>query len=192
MAKKGPNKELTPRQRAFIAAYTGEAQFNGTKAARIAGYSAKTDNSLAVTAYTLLRNIQIRAEIDARISEMIRPANEVLARLGQHARASLADVLDDEGQFSLREAKRRGTDGLIKKLKVRRTTRRTQGEERIEETAYEYELHDVQAALIHLGRYHKLFTDKQEVTGQVDLRLSRFEEDAEKAYGDRGEGHQSG
>lgn len=172
MADEKKEKPLTPRQKAFVLAYVGEARFNGTRAAEIAGY-AGPENSWASMASQLLRNLKIRAEVDERTSAMILPANEVLARLGRHATASLADVLDDEGQFDLKVAKKKGTDDLLKKLKVKESTRYFKEGESETTTTYEYEIHDPQAALVHLGRYHKLFTDKQEVSGQVDVRFKK-------------------
>ncbi len=57
---------LTERQRKFVDAYMGEANGNGTKAARLAGY-AGDDNTLAAQAYDLLRNAKIRSALDARL-----------------------------------------------------------------------------------------------------------------------------
>jgi hypothetical protein len=46
--------KLTPKQRKFVEAFTG----NATEAARIAGYQGD-DNTLGVTGYDLLRNPKI-------------------------------------------------------------------------------------------------------------------------------------
>jgi hypothetical protein len=61
-----PPPVLTERQRKFVDAYMGEANGNGTKAARLAGY-AGDDNTLAVAAYDLLRTPKIRSALDARL-----------------------------------------------------------------------------------------------------------------------------
>lgn len=170
--KEKQDKPLTPRQRAFVEAYVGEARFNGTEAARRAGYSGDA-HALGVRGSELLAIRRVKEEVEVRMQAAIMPANEVLNRLGRHASASLADVLDDDGKFSLKEAKRKGTDDLLKKLKVKEITKQTLGDSRILETSYEYEIHDPQAALVHLGRYHKLFTDKTEVTGKDGAPLSQ-------------------
>jgi phage terminase small subunit len=62
-----PRAELTGKQVAFVAAYTGEHLFNGTAAARAAGYSSKTDNGLANVAFQNLRKLQVWAAIRARL-----------------------------------------------------------------------------------------------------------------------------
>lgn len=185
-------KGLSPKQTLFIEAYVGPARFNGTKAAEIAGYK-QTPGALRVTATRLLANANIRAEVDARMQAMIMPASEVLNRLGRHASASLADVLTEDGEFDLKEAKRKGNDDLLKKLKVRTSTRHYKDGESEDTTTYEYEIHDPQAALVHLGRYHKLFTDKTEVTGkdgapllaEVMVKIDRVYDDSDANRPDR-------
>lgn len=56
---------LTARQQAFVAAYIGEARYNATKAARIAGYSHPNKQGPA-----LLVNLGIREAIDAHLAEV--------------------------------------------------------------------------------------------------------------------------
>jgi hypothetical protein len=53
---------------------------------------------------------------------------------------------------------------LLKKLK-RKDRSGGQGKDAWTETEIEFEIHDPQAALVHLGRHHKLFTDGVEVSG---------------------------
>lgn len=72
--------KLTGKQEAFCLLYVGEADFNGTKAARMASYNG-SDNVLAVTAHQNLRKPKIKARIDELVSSMAMSANEVLARL---------------------------------------------------------------------------------------------------------------
>lgn len=158
---------LTGKQQAFINAYLGVAKFNATEAARIAGYEGD-DNVLGVTGFENLRNPKIAAEVSRRLNEAALSANEVLHILSMQARGSLADVLDENGQFNLAVAKERGTDKLLKKLKIRRTRRRTKDDEEIEEVTHEFEIHDPQSAAVHVGKFHKLFTEKHEHTGKDD------------------------
>lgn len=152
-------RELTHKQRLFVEAFLGEASGNATQAARIAGYSGN-DNTLAQRGAELVRNSKIAALVEKRVENVAMSADEVLRRLSEHAAASLADVLDDDGNFNLSVAKAKGKDHLLKKLKVRRDK---DGE------THEFEIHDPQAALVHLGRYHKLFTDKTEHSGLVNF-----------------------
>lgn len=152
---------LTGKQRAFIDFYLGEAKFNATEAARLAGYEGN-DNTLSTVGYENLRKPNIAAVILERLNEAAMSANEVLARLSKHARGRLVDLLDEDGQFDLKVAEERGVADLLKKLKVRTNTRRTRDGEEIEDVSYEYEIHDPQAALVHLGKFHKLFADRVE------------------------------
>lgn len=57
-------------------------------------------------------------------------------------------------RLNLDKAERNGKLHLVKKLK------------QPEKGGVELELHDPQTALVHLGRHHKLFTDKMEHTGK--------------------------
>lgn len=153
---------LTPKEALFVNAYLGDARFNATEAMRLAGYKG-SDNVLGVTAYRLLRKPKIVNLVIERLNEAAMSANEVLARLSKQARGSLADVLTEDGEFDLAAARKSGFHDLLKKLKVKKTVRRERGgTDEIEDVTYEYEIHDAQAALVHLGKFHKLFADRVE------------------------------
>jgi phage terminase small subunit len=154
-------EKLTGKQKAFADYYVGEAALNATRASGLAGY-AGDDNALAAAGSRLLRNVKVRAYIDEQLADLTLSKNEVLTILTKHAKASLADVLDENGEFDLQEAKRLGKDGLIKKLKV---TEKYDPVMKTTETKYEYEMYDAQAATVHLGKVHKLFADRIEHTG---------------------------
>lgn len=158
-----PNSEtLTAKEQLFINAYLGEAYFNATRAARLAGYRGN-DNVLGVAGHRLLRKAKVSGVVNERINEAAMSANEVLARLSKQARGSLAQVLTEDGEFDLAAARASGFDDLLKKLKVKRTIRRERGsQDEIEDVTYEYEIHDPQAALVHLGKFHKLFIERME------------------------------
>lgn len=156
-------KKLNSRQQAFINAYLGPAKWNATEAARIAGYTG-TGDAIRVTASRLLTHPNISAHIKARLEEDAIPAAEVLARLSEQGRADFAPFLrglgielDDEAAQLTR---------LIKKVTIKRKTFKGVTEEEIN-----FELHDAQAALVHLGRHHKLFTDRTEHSGAVGVNM---------------------
>lgn len=90
---------LTPRERLFVAHYTGgRAAWNGTKAAKAAGYSGKRPDQQA---YELLRKPEIQAAIKTAM-DAIMPAGEVLSLLAQQARGSMGDFLRvDEEEVTL-------------------------------------------------------------------------------------------
>ena len=163
----------------------------GSRAAERAGYSGD-ENSLAVTGHRLLRNNKISEAISQRLSESAMTADEVLKRLASHARGSMADfvrVTPAGPQFDFEAASLADQLHLVKRLKTKTRTvvslgkpKKTKGatgdEEQDEEEAadddrliteveVDFELYDAQAALEKLGRYHKLFTDKTELSGAV-------------------------
>lgn len=142
---------LSPKRQAFVIEYLKD--FNGTQAAIRAGYSPRTANEQAAQ---LLAILSIQEEIRRHIAERAMSADEVLLRLGDMARASIEDFSDiHEGvehgiYINFNKAKERGKLHLIKKVKY------------TDKGLPEIELHDAQAALVVLGKHHKLFTEKIE------------------------------
>jgi phage terminase small subunit len=171
-------RNLTTKQRLFVEAYLVNP--NATEAARRAGYKGN-DVTLGAVGGENLKKPLIAALISERVEKAVMSADEVLQRLTEHATASLADLLDDEGRFDLEKAKREGKDHLMKKLKVRRNIATSGTGNEFETVTYEYEIHDPQAALVHLGKYHKLFTEKIEHGGKVAiLSYADLAKEAEK------------
>ena len=164
---------LTGKQKAFVNAYLGEAKFNATEAARLAGYSGD-DTTLAAVGYENLRKPQIEAEVRARFNEATMSANEVLARLTEIATGRITDFLDEDGAFSLKITKQRGKDHLLKKLKIKRSSKKvdslTEGDDDSRETLetslvhedVELEMYSAHEALRDLGKFHKLFAERIE------------------------------
>ena len=161
----GYNNRLTPRTNRFIDHWLKTG--NGTASCRLAGWTGN-DNSLAVTANRLLRTYKVATEIDRRLGRAVASAEEVLIGLTNHARGDLAEVLEEDGTFNLRSARRRGVSKLLKKLKVK-TRYETDAEGNVTPvTEQEFELHDAQAAMVHLGRVHGLFIER---TQNVNLEI---------------------
>jgi phage terminase small subunit len=141
------DKPLTPKQQAFVEHFL--TCWNETEAARRAGYADPNRN-----AHRLMVNNGISQAIQARLVELKMGADEVLARITDHARSSVAPFLvtNDAGVptgFDL------GPDRplhLVKKVSIT-------------DKGISFEVHDAQAALALLGKHHKLFTDKVEHTG---------------------------
>lgn len=130
------------------------------------------ENIARPSASRLLTNVNISEEIQRRINENAMSANEVLARLAEHARGDMDDYLTEDGGIDLPKARKARKTRLLKKITSRRVVR-TKEDEEIEDTTTGIELYDAQAALVQLGRHHKLFTDKQESenTGLVQIRV---------------------
>jgi phage terminase small subunit len=125
-------KPLTDKEALFVAAYLGEAKCNGTEAARVAGFGG-TSGALAVTAYRLLRNANVRSAIDTRLEE-------VKARIGpERVYQFYADLLDSDitdlftisekgrPKLNLNGAKEAGRLGLIKSVTIGKDSVKVEG-----------------------------------------------------------------
>lgn len=77
--------KLTGKQEAFCLFYVGEANFNGTQAARLARYKG-TYSTLSVIAAQNLGKHNIRRRISELMAEFAMTAEEVLGRLASIAR----------------------------------------------------------------------------------------------------------
>jgi phage terminase small subunit len=172
---------LSAKQRKFVNEYLIDG--NATRAAERAGYKGD-ENTLAVTGYENLRNPKIAEAISRRTSESAMPAEEVLKRLADQARSSMADFakVDEKGQpyFDLNAAQASKKLHLVKKLKVKARTFQEHyfnpevgdlDKRDVTETTFEFELYDAQSALTLLGKHHRLFADKLDVhhSGSVDF-----------------------
>jgi hypothetical protein len=145
---------LTVKQRDFIRYYLGRANGNATVAARLAGYGSPKERGCELT-----HNPTVAAEIKRVLDERAMPANDVLARLADQARGP-SIYLRAAGERVYIDAEGMLEDGMGHLIKgVKETV--TKDGDRIQTI----EFADSQAALVHLGRHHKLFTDKAEVTG---------------------------
>lgn len=146
---------LTHKQQVFINEYL--QCWNATEAALKAGYSKRTAYSIGGEN---LKKPEISAEIERRIAEMSMSADEVLIRLGKQARSSLGDFVsvNDDGDYRISLSNPNADLSLIRKLKHKRTSYKDKdGEITHYEDHYEFELHDAQSALVHIGKHHGVF-----------------------------------
>jgi phage terminase small subunit len=144
---------LTGKQQAFVDEYLKTR--NATQAALEAGYSPK---SACAIGWENLRKPEIGEAIRQRLDENAMLANEVIAILSEQARGDMSDFVSfvpgvKLPMLDLKKAHEAGKFRLIKKLKY------------TADGGIEFELYDAQAASVQLGKLHKLFTDKQEVSG---------------------------
>jgi len=158
---------VSAKQQAFIESYL--RCWNGYQAAIDAGYA---ENTARHQASRLLSYDNIRAAIQERLSELKMSADEVLTRLSDQARGSLAPFIrrDTDGDLYGFDLSATQPLHLLKKASV---TRRRQKDDRDEIVTVEtvtIELYDAQAALALLGKHHKLFTDQVEHSGSVDIK----------------------
>lgn len=157
---------LSIKQLAFVNEYL--VDFNATQAAIRSGYSPDTARQQGSR---LLSNV----DISTAIREKVMSADEVLLRLSDIARGDISDLLeitplgftlnlmiDEKGEKIVNPKTK-----LIKKIKQKTTIflSKNESDEDREVIETEFELYSAHEALRDLGRYHKLFTDKTELTG---------------------------
>lgn len=154
---------MTDQQRLFVEQYFINGM-NATEAA-LAVYDTTDRHVAQVMGSENLSKPVIRARINERLDQFHLTANEVLARFAFHARGSMEEFIDvDSGTIDLKKARDGKKLGLIKKFRTKfTTTTKTTGDgkraitEEIEVLETEIELHDAQAALVHLGKHLGLF-----------------------------------
>lgn len=161
---------LTPKHQEFINQYVA-CYFNATEAYKRV-YPKSSDDAARANAARLIANDNISAEIQRRIDERAMGKDEVLTRLADHARADIRDFLavSNNGDVALDISAAEGKTHLIKKVTQRHSTRTTK-DSVTEDTVLTLELHDAQAALVQIGKHHKLFTEQQEHSGEIVLRV---------------------
>ena len=151
--------DLTPKQELFVAEYL--VRMNATQAAQAAGYSKKSAYSIGSEN---LKKPEILAHIRARLDEAAADADEVLRKLTDQARSTIADftTVDNRGfpAMDWRRAKKLNQLHVVKRFKhtheVKSFGEGANATEICKDT-YEVELYDAQAALNLLGKYHRLF-----------------------------------
>lgn len=163
MAKSDSCEELTRKHLLFIDEYFRH-NMNATEA-YCQVYPNAERRGARVSASKLLSKSNIRAEIDRRMAKKAISADEVLARLSGMARASIAPFIKitDDGRifFDFSSPDAAEYLYLIKKVKMNRKRLLSyDGGDEPKEWEVEWtevELHDSQAALEKIGRYHRLF-----------------------------------
>lgn len=161
---KGP----TVKERAFIEHYlagASDVRWNASAAARKAGYSEKTAGQIG---YQLLQKTSIREAIAARLEELKLSADEVLVRVGEQARGSIAPFLrrNAEGEFIGLDV---GDDKPLHLIREITVTVRRFKKLNEEETTYKLRPYDAQAALFKLGEHHQLWGKGVDVLKYIDL-----------------------
>jgi phage terminase small subunit len=95
----------TPARRMFVAHYLGEARFNATKAATLAGYSASAASRIG---HELLKAPQVKAEIEVELNARAAAAGLTSERIIAEAmRIAFADpgrLFNGEGQLKSPDA----------------------------------------------------------------------------------------
>lgn len=147
------DSELAPRQRAFIDAWFGEARFNATEAARLAGYGNRSGNpnTWNNAGSRMLANAKVQAAISRRWAAHGVTAEEVIFRLAEQMRGSISDLLDS-GALTLDPDKVREHGHLIKALRPTKE-------------GIVVELYSAQEAAALIGKTLGMFKDRIEMSG---------------------------
>lgn len=138
MPKANSSDGLTVKERLFVRAYV--QCLNATKAALAAGYSAKTAYSIGSEN---LKKPEIKKAVDEALESRTLSVPEVVSRLSDHGRGSMALFLSESAELDLTSEKAVENYHLIKKFKERRHTS-VEGSETV---TVEIELYDAQSAL---------------------------------------------
>jgi phage terminase small subunit len=146
---------LTARRLAFVREYTKD--WNGTQAAIRAGYSPRVANRQA---YVTLRDPLVAGEIQKRARKLSVAADVTADRvLRELARIAFADTTHviriTRGRIEVVDTDQLTTDERAAIAEIRDT-----------ENGIGIKFHDKTKALELLGKYHGLFVDRHEVTGE--------------------------
>jgi len=174
--------ELKGKERKLVIEFLRD--LHQRNAAIRAGYSEKTAD---VQASQILRKLKVRAAVNAGLALHAMPADEVLARLSQQARGSMAPFIrrDTDGDLYGFDLSATQPLHLLKKASVTRRRQKDDRDALVTVETVTIELYDAQAALALLGKHHKLFVDRTEVTGADGTPLfPDFEKALQKSYAD--------
>jgi hypothetical protein len=169
-------ENLTPKQKKFVEGVVKHG--NATKAAKDAGYSAKTARFIAsenLTKPNILELVEKRREEAMRRAQI--HTDVIVGSLAEIATASLADVIPED-EFMAR-ARELGTDHLVKKLKVKtRYISNGPGKEPDREVTHEFEMY---SRLDALNQLRDNFGMKEEP--RTNTLNERRKKEAEAAVG---------
>ena len=179
---------LTRKQQIFVMEYLN--CWNASEAARRAGYSEKTANSIGQENLT---KPDIAAEIERLIAERGVKPPEVLDRLGGHARANIGDFFKESFRWSrwplptdeIIEEREENDPATGKTFKVYKCRRLVFDVEKMRDPQYAYlirkfsdtknglsiELYDAQAALEKLGKALGVLRDNVTVNSEGSIEI---------------------
>jgi len=148
--------------------------WNATKAAKLAGYKAKSESAFGAIGHENLRKLKIKAHIEERLSVEVMGANEVLSRLAKMARAfDVADYVSQEEVYQVNKEGEEYMSGYALKVDFKKLQK--DGYSPLIKRIYQtnkgvgVEWHDQMAALVHLGKHHALFTENLNIEGNVTI-----------------------
>lgn len=108
-----PARRLSGKQLAWIEAYLGEAKWNATEAAKIAGYKGDR-KALGVRGNECVKNSRIQQVIAQRLAESGASTDELIHRWLTITRFDVSDCMDHNGKLDLEKLRAKGLGFLIK------------------------------------------------------------------------------
>lgn len=157
---------LTNKNLLFIDEYF-KNNMDGTKAYMVAYPNSSYESAMKASS-RLLNNVEIRAEVNRRLTERHMSADEVLARLAEQAKGIAGDYINEQGKLDFKKLKKDGKGYLIQSIKPTKF-------------GTEVQFPNSQTALINIGKQHGLFSDRKiietKVEAELDSILSSLEEE---------------
>lgn len=163
---------LTPRRRAFVNYYCGAARFNGTEAARLAGYKVPRQE-----ASRLLSNADVRAVLEERLDEHGLSQQQVAAELAFIAMMNPAGFFsktkDGRLKLDMVKAMDAGLIANVRKVKLDDGGHVT-----------DVEFYDRHGALRDIGKAHGMFkTVNKQDEGDGVLKIVLVDESQDRQGG---------
>lgn len=160
-------KRLTRKQFVWLTYYLGEAHFNATEAARLAGYKLPR-----ISGPENLHKPAVQEAIAKWWASKGMTTDEVVARLAEQARAEYSAYIREDGTVDLAKMLANGKGHLIKGTRWDRNGNLT------------VEFYDAHAALVDVGKHLGIFTERVDVTsggkpikGYVTISPDDWDED---------------
>jgi hypothetical protein len=160
-----PGSDLTVREKKFVLAYVGPAGGCATKAAEMAGYNANNRDTLATTAWRVLRKAKVQAELGLAFAACHSTPEWTTNRLRELAGSTIANVVktgeDGELQFDSQTAVENGALGQIKEIKEEIIK---VGEGPAKVIKRTVKMHDPTQSLTSLAKMQGILVDRTDIT----------------------------
>jgi hypothetical protein len=116
-----------------------------------------------VIAHENLKNPKIREELDKYFKQFAMGPDEVIARMTSIARSDMADVLNPDGSFDIKSARRRGKSHLIKEQVIVEKIIPREDDVDITIRTTKLKLHDAHDALKTIAKMHGILSDRLKI-----------------------------
>lgn len=174
-----PELKLKLKQEIFVREYL--VDLDATKAAIRSGYSERSARAIGAENLTKPHiKAAIDAEIERRKERICITEQEVIKELALIGLADMSDFVQIDESGAIRaislDSLAEGRSRIIKKVKDKRTSRKTQEGDELVDSFFEFELCDKVKSLELLARHLGILHDKQEVDLKqpVQITIKKF------------------